>query len=87
MDAITECTKCLPRGAKQVLTVDAVCDLAPMRGFRGPCALKFERGILDEDDGEDGSSVPSATRARRKARPNARKRAEDKSGKRNVDTR
>lgn len=74
-----ECSKCLPRGVKVKgnLTMTAACDLRPMDGFSGPCALKFYNGIIDEDDG-GAHKKPEKREQRRKgkARPNSRVRAE-----------
>lgn len=83
--SVTECDKCLPRGGKSCLTLDAVCDLAPMKGYRGPCALKFQAGIIDQDDGEkhDGEKP----RSKGRAKPNARVRSERRAKNDGVDSR
>jgi len=83
--SVTECDKCLPRGGKSSLTLDAVCDLAPMKGYRGPCALKFEAGIIDQDDGEKHDKPEKPRKG--KAKPNARVRAERRTKNDGVDSR
>lgn len=79
MPSITECDKCThskDNKKKIPLTPHAVCDLKPVLGFSGPCALKLDRGEIDHDDGlTDEERKP---RKPGKARPNARKRNEDK---------
>lgn len=83
--SVTECDKCLPRGVtSDCLTLDAVCDLAPMKGYRGPCALKFNAGIIDLDDGDKHDSKPP--RGKGRAKPNARMRSERRAKREPVDS-
>lgn len=57
-----ECGKCNEEGK---LTFHAVCDLKPVSGS-SPCALKFERGMIDQDVPDEKVTV---NRARKERKP------------------